>query len=127
VKKHIVKGTSILILLTLVFLTSGCSAKPTGTFISTEDSSITLVFSGSNVALYESGVQMQTGTFTTSAKTSRGDYLLELTWGESEYKERYWLSEDTNTLFNAHLTSDYEDGEVPEDFNTVGRVAFEKV
>jgi len=86
-----------IILMSIIIIVSGCSTRPSGTFVSTEDSAITLVFNGNNVTLFENGVEQQKGTFTTSAKTSRGVYLLRITL-EGSPETMYWLDETRSNI-----------------------------
>jgi uncharacterized lipoprotein YehR (DUF1307 family) len=110
-----------LILMMLIFALSGCGeSKLSGTYVSADDSSVSLVFAGNTVTMYEDGVQIRIGTFTESAKTASG-HLLRIIY-EGLPEERYWLDESKNTIsHNVEIAN--EQGQT---INSVGDVAFIK-
>ena len=104
---------------TLIAALSGCGAKLGEKYVSVDDSSVYLIFDGNTVALHENGNPVRNGTFTESAKTSSGRYLLRI-WYEidgTSTEERYWLDEKKETIYAAV----FEEG-----VETVGEAAFIK-
>jgi hypothetical protein len=88
---------------TIWWIANGGLTKVSGTFASVYDSSKYLVFSGDTVKYYEDGNEVRSGTFTISAKTQDGSYLLILRYNtegtSSQEWEYYWLNEKVDTIY----------------------------
>ena len=121
-KQPLAMVVACVMLITLVFMLSGCGSNPSGKYIDPNDSTVYLVFEGDKVTLHESNNQTRNGTFTESGKTSTKQYLLRIRYDGVSGEQMYWLDEDRNTITYYADVTDEQSGIV----HKAGDIAFVK-